>query len=378
MSPLGKINSSKSPVLFAVVAALLVTLVAGGVTALVKHKDLTLDIDGETRAFGTMSSTVGDVLEDAGYVVGENDVVAPAVDAKVSDGDTLVLRRAREIQLTVDGESRSVWTTALTVDEALAQFRLGDDVYVSASRSHRLPLEGTDLEVVNAKNVRLADNGAPAAEIRVAAPTVGDLLESQNLKLEQADSVNPPLDARLAEGMEIVVTRDRVESRTERQPIAQPENRVDDPGMFEGEVAHDHPGAPGEREVTFDVHMVNGVEVGRTETRSGVVTEPAPAVVRVGTKPKPAPPAVPASGRGSTWDSLAQCEATGNWAANTGNGFYGGLQFTQQTWAAFGGTQYAPRADLATREQQIAVAEKVQAGQGWGAWPSCTSKLGLR
>lgn len=378
MSPLIKINSTKSPVLFAVIAALLVTLVAGGVTAVVKHKDLTLDIDGETRAFGTMSSTVGDVLEDAGYVVGENDVVAPAVDAKVSDGDTLVLRRAREIQLTVDGESRSVWTTALTVDEALDQFRLGDDVYVSASRSHRLPLEGQDLEVVSPKNVRLADNGAPAAELRVAAPTVGDLLESQNLKLEQADSVDPPLDTRLDEGMEIVVTRDRVESRTERQPIAQPENRIDDAGMFEGEVAHDHPGAPGEREVTFDVHIVNGVEVGRTETASGVVTEPAPAVVRVGTKPKPAPPAVPASGRGSTWDSLAQCEATGNWAANTGNGFYGGLQFTQQTWAAFGGTQYAPRADLATREQQIAVAEKVQAGQGWGAWPSCTSKLGLR
>lgn len=367
--------------LFAVIAALLVTLVAGGITAVVKHKDLTLDIDGETRAFGTMSSTVGDILEDAGYAVGEHDVVAPAVDAKVSDGDTLVLRRAREIQLTVDGESRSVWTTALTVDEALDQFRLGDDVYVSASRSHRLPLEGSDLEVVSPKNVRLADNGAPAAEVRVAAPTVGDLLESQNLSLEQADSVNHPLDAPLAEGMEVVVTRDRVESRTERMPIGQPENRVDDPGMFEGEIAHDNPGTPGEREITFDVHTVNGVEVGRTETASNVLTEPAPAVVRVGTKPKPAPPAppaAPASGRGSTWDSLAQCEATGNWAANTGNGFYGGLQFTQQTWAAFGGTQYAPRADLATREQQIAVAEKVQAGQGWGAWPSCTSKLGLR
>ncbi|MFD3810506.1 transglycosylase family protein [Rhodococcus sp. NPDC058639] len=381
MSPLNKINSTKSPVLFAVIAALLVTLVAGGITAAVKHKDLTLDIDGETRAFGTMSSTVGDILEDAGYAVGEHDVVAPAVDAKVSDGDTLVLRRAREIQLTVDGESRSVWTTALTVDEALDQFRLGDDVYVSASRSHRLPLEGADLEVVSPKNVRLADNGAPAAEVRVAAPTVGDLLESQNLALEQADSVNHPLDAPLAEGMEVVVTRDRVESRTERMPVGQPEHRVDDPGMFEGEIAHDHPGTPGEREITFDVHTVNGVEVGRTETASKVLTEPAPAVVRVGTKPKPAPPAppaAPASGRGSTWDSLAQCEATGNWAANTGNGFYGGLQFTQQTWAAFGGTQYAPRADLATREQQIAVAEKVQAGQGWGAWPSCTSKLGLR
>jgi LysM repeat protein len=70
----------------------------------------------------------------------------------------------------------------------------------------------------------------------------------------------------------------------------------------------------------------------------------------------------------STWDSVAQCESSGNWSINTGNGYYGGLQFSQSTWNAFGGQQYASRADLATREQQIAVAEKTLAGQGWGAW----------
>src|SRR6476646_2236170 len=70
----------------------------------------------------------------------------------------------------------------------------------------------------------------------------------------------------------------------------------------------------------------------------------------------------------STWDAVAQCESSGNWSINTGNGFYGGLQFTQSTWAAYGGTEYASRADLATKDQQIAVAEKTLAGQGWGAW----------
>ena len=70
----------------------------------------------------------------------------------------------------------------------------------------------------------------------------------------------------------------------------------------------------------------------------------------------------------STWDAVAQCESSGNWAINTGNGFYGGLQFTQSTWQAYGGQLYAPRADLATREQQIAVAERTLAGQGWAAW----------
>src|SRR6478736_3948350 len=70
----------------------------------------------------------------------------------------------------------------------------------------------------------------------------------------------------------------------------------------------------------------------------------------------------------STWDAVAQCESSGNWSINTGNGFYGGLQFTQSTWAAYGGTEYASRADLASREEQIAIAEKTLAGQGWGAW----------
>jgi resuscitation-promoting factor RpfA len=76
----------------------------------------------------------------------------------------------------------------------------------------------------------------------------------------------------------------------------------------------------------------------------------------------------------STWDALAQCESGGNWSINTGNGFSGGLQFTPSTWAAYGGTG-SP--ENASREQQIAVAERVQASQGWGAWPSCSSQLGL-
>ncbi|MFF7454117.1 transglycosylase family protein [Kitasatospora sp. NPDC008115] len=79
----------------------------------------------------------------------------------------------------------------------------------------------------------------------------------------------------------------------------------------------------------------------------------------------------------ATWDKVAQCESGGNWSINTGNGFYGGLQFTSSTWAGFGGTAYAARADLATKDQQIAVAEKVLAVQGPGAWPVCSVKAGL-
>jgi hypothetical protein len=81
--------------------------------------------------------------------------------------------------------------------------------------------------------------------------------------------------------------------------------------------------------------------------------------------------------RSSSWDRLARCESTENWDANTGNGYKGGLQFSDATWRAYGGGAYARSADKASREQQIKVAKKVQQAQGWQAWPSCSRKLGL-
>src|SRR4051812_9033391 len=83
----------------------------------------------------------------------------------------------------------------------------------------------------------------------------------------------------------------------------------------------------------------------------------------------------PASAAPHDWTGVAQCESSGNWSINTGNGYYGGLQFSQSTWAAYGGLAYAPRADLATKDQQIAVAESTLAGQGIGAWPNCGKYL---
>ena len=80
----------------------------------------------------------------------------------------------------------------------------------------------------------------------------------------------------------------------------------------------------------------------------------------------------------ATWEKVAQCESSGNWSIDTGNGYSGGLQFHPQTWTGHGGGEYAPTAAQASREQQIAVAERVRASQGWGAWPACSSELGLR
>ncbi|MFI5836727.1 transglycosylase family protein [Micromonospora sp. NPDC051300] len=87
-------------------------------------------------------------------------------------------------------------------------------------------------------------------------------------------------------------------------------------------------------------------------------------------------PAAPAAAAGVDWDAVARCESGGNWHINTGNGYYGGLQFSRGTWNGHGGRKYAARADLASRAEQIAVAERVLDGQGIGAWPVCGRKAG--
>jgi hypothetical protein len=119
-----------------------------------------------------------------------------------------------------------------------------------------------------------------------------------------------------------------------------------------------------------------------------LVVQPAEAAQRVPARPAAAVadaalgttagrPARAVARERSVWDDLAMCESSGDWHINTGNSFYGGLQFWQPTWELFGGPAYAERADLATPEQQIAVAEDVLRVQGWEAWPVCSKKLGL-
>lgn len=163
-----------------------------------------------------------------------------------------------------------------------------------------------------------------------------------------------------------------------------------DPNTFKDEKKTTQEGVVGKVEKTFNVVTVDGREVSRTQTGETVTTKPVAKKVAVGGKDRPAPtpspastPAAPAGGNtGATppptandamWDRIAQCESTGNWSINTGNGYYGGLQFNNQSWLSNGGGQYAPRADLATREQQIAVANTYYAKAGLSPW-SCAGR----
>jgi len=100
-------------------------------------------------------------------------------------------------------------------------------------------------------------------------------------------------------------------------------------------------------------------------------------VVPTAAPPRPAPPAGGTAGSDSVWDALAECESGGNWAINSGNGYYGGLQFSHGTWHGYGGGEFADYPHEATREEQIIVAERLRAARGYAPWPACRAELGL-
>ncbi|WP_067816622.1 resuscitation-promoting factor [Nocardia inohanensis] len=374
MNALTKINSSRSPLLYGAIAAMLVTLTVGAGLAIMNKKTVTVMVDGQKIVQHTMFGDVRGVLKDAGYGITERDDVSPSAASKVADGGTITLNRAREVSLIVDGSPSKAWTTALTVAEAVVKLNLPGDVFTSPARPTPLPLEGAQLLITNPRTVELADNGGAHSLVRLAAPTVGQLLELQGRPLINQDFVEPSADTVLRDGMKITVTRKIVQNRTERVPLEPTENIIEDPTLNMSRTIVENPGVPGVQDVTFAVSIVNGKEAGKDPLKSTVITPAAPKTIRKGAKPGTE---VPEVRDGTTWDALARCESNGNWAINTGNGYYGGIQFDQSTWERQGGTRYAPRADLATREEQIAIAEVTRARQGWGAWPACTSRLGI-
>ena len=151
------------------------------------------------------------------------------------------------------------------------------------------------------------------------------------------------------------------------QPLAPEQGSPADPAPADPEFV----AAPNSAAIPLDTKPHSGLTpVAVAASQSGAAAPVNPP--QVGIPEPPPPPAEPPYG---VWDRLAQCESSGNWSINTGNGYYGGLQFTLSTWRAYGGTGY-PHQN--SRAEQIRVAENVLAGQGWGAWPACSRRLGLR
>ncbi|WP_198938138.1 resuscitation-promoting factor [Mycobacterium sp. IS-836] len=375
MSVLAKLHQSPSPMLRLVVAGLLLVLTLAGGVAVSASKTVTLTVDGIAMRVSTMKSRVIDIVEENGYTVDERDDLYPAGDVQVHDSANIVLRRSRPLQISLDGHDvKQVWTTASTVDEALAQLAMTDTAPAAASRGSRVPLAGMALPVVSAKTVKINDGGA-IRTVHLPAPNVAGLLSAAGIPLAESDQVAPSATSPIVDGMEIQVTRNRIQRVTERVPLPPNARRVEDPEMNVSRQVVEDPGAPGTQDVTYAVATVNGVETGRIPVANVVITPSHESVVRVGTKPgTDVPPVID----GSIWDAIAGCEAGGNWAINTGNGYYGGVQFDQGTWERNGGLRFASRADLATREEQIAIAEVTRERQGWGAWPVCSGRAGAR
>lgn len=355
--------------------ALLVALTFAGGYAVAAHKTVTLTVDGSSVTVATMKSRVIDVVRENGFEVGERDDLYPAADEAIRQSEAIVLRRSRPVQISLDGKnSREVWTTASTVQEALAQLSMTDTAPAVASRGSRVPLGGMSLPVVSPRTVRINDAGT-VRTVRLAAANVAGVLEAAGAPLMQSDTVVPAASAPVVDDMQIQVTRVRVDKVTQRMPLEPKNTQVSDVTMNMSRQVVEDPGMAGSQDVTFAVATVNGVETGRLPVANVVFVPARDGVVRVGARPGTE---VPAVAQGATWDALSRCEAGGNWAINTGNGFYGGVQFDQNTWERSGGLRYAQRADLATREEQIAIAEVTRARQGWGAWPTCSGRLGVR
>ncbi|RTL65164.1 MAG: resuscitation-promoting factor [Pseudonocardiaceae bacterium] len=357
--------------------AALVTLTAGSGTALAMDKTVTVTVDGKSQVVHTFSGDVAGALEAAGVATNPQDRVAPGLGSEVSSGDEIVVDRARQITLIEGSERRQVWTTSDVVSEALAGMGLNaQPIQMSVSPDSEIPLSGMSLIVNVQRTVSLVDGSGAPTQVTTMAGTVGGLLAERNVQLGSDDVAAPGLDAPLTDGMEIRVVRNAVNDIVVTRKIPPPEQTVEDPTMAQGKKVVVDPGQAGEQSSVMRVFTENGKEVRREQVSAGSTVPPKPKIVKVGTNKDI--PVAPAVASGGAWDALAKCESGGNWAINTGNGYYGGLQFDARTWAAYGGTQYAPLPHQATREQQIAVATKMRdARGGYGAWPACSRKLGL-
>ena len=359
--------------LIAAAAVALLSVLGAGIAYAASSKSVTLSVDGHVTEVSTRASTVGEVLDEEGISVDQRDAVAPSTSSSIADGSRIAVRFGRELTLNVDGEKDDYWVTADSVNEALGQlgFRFaGADL--SASRSAPIGRDGLTLSVATEKAITLVDGNDKPRKVTTTSITVGDALKELKVKTNKFDEVHPNTGKLVDDGDRVTVDHISKVVDTKREAIGNDTRVRYTDNMLEGHSKVLRSGHDGLKKVTYRFTREDGERTASKVLSSKVLTSAVDRVELHGTK-NPAPVVNYASG-GTVWDQLAECESSGNWAANTGNGYYGGLQFTLDTWQAYGGSGYPY---TASREAQIAVAERVQNAQGWGAWPACAAELGL-
>lgn len=358
-------------------------LAVAGTGVALAHHDVTLEVDGVAMPVSGFNSTVSDVLGSAGVELAAHDLVAPATDQAVSDGQTIVVRTAKPYTLTVDGKLVQAWSTGDSARDVLADSATSGKVVLAADRSFsREPLPvlgaGGTVSVV-------ADGDTKQVEA-AAGDGAEEILKQAGVEVSPIDRVAvEPGDS----GVTLRVTRVVRGERTVEEALAHSSENRDDATLEKGTTQVVQEGKDGSVRTTYYEETRDGkaaVSVKVSEERTDPVTE----IVAVGTKEPVVQAATTSSSSSSSssssagtatgsapagvWASLAQCESGGNPATNTGNGFYGLYQFTLPTWRAMGGSGLPSDASAAEQTQR---AQALQAQSGWGQWPACARSLGL-
>jgi uncharacterized protein YabE (DUF348 family) len=362
------------------VAALVV--VAGSAGVAYYDKAVEVSVDGQPTSVHVLGSTVADVLDKKDIVVGPHDVVVPSLASSVSDGDHISVRYGRKLTVTVDGQTKEYWTTATTVDSALKDLGIrAEGAVLSASRSQPLGRGGLTLAVSTPKKVTFVADGKTRT-VTSTSSTVFGLLAELGVTKKLDDVVSPAMPTALDDDMRVVLKRVVIKKVRSTQAIGYSTTQQKDSSLYKGQSKVVTAGKKGSKVVVRQKTWVDGKLTKNTVVSQKVTRKPVAAVVKVGTKARPATSSSSGTSRsaGNTsgaginmanaamWDRIAQCESGGNWHINTGNGYYGGLQFATASWLANGGDDFASRADLASRAEQITIANRYYAKAGLGPW----------
>jgi uncharacterized protein YabE (DUF348 family) len=370
---LARVSKSKAA-LVGVGAVALAAVVGTTVGYASMGKDITLNVDGHVEHVTAGGDTVGQVLKDQGIHLRPHDEVAPAVDQPVHDGTRIAVRYGKPLKLVVDGQPSTYWVTATDVRGALQEIdRSFDRADLSVSRGAGITRDGLRIAIATPKRLTFEIGGKKPLHKTVPVYTVRQALEAMGVKLGKHDVVKPGLSHPLTDGDKVMLDRIRIVRKHvsgEAMPYATVSR--DDSSMARGQSTVVRSGHEGLRDVTYRITFENGHLVARRVVSQHVLRAPVAQIERVGTR---SVVTTNYAGGSTVWDRLAQCESGGNWATNTGNGYYGGLQFSLGTWQAYGGSGLPSNA---SRETQIAIATKVRnASGGYGAWPACAASLGL-
>jgi resuscitation-promoting factor RpfB len=275
-------------------AVVLAGVVGGTVAWANVDKTVTVRVDGDSRSVHTTAANVRGALADAKLAVGGHDLVAPAVDERIHDGSQIVLKRGRLLLLDVDGRQLDVWVTTPTVAEALNELGYSTADFSSVSRAKRLPLTPTDIEVRTPKMVSVVADGRTRT-VTTTDASVAQVLNDLGLTVGASDRLSVPAASSPVDHGRIVlqrVTRGRV---VVHQPVPFPTTKTSDPTAPLGRTTIVTAGRPGVAALTYAVVYLDGKVIGRTFVSRALARAPIARLEKVGTKVPPPPPAPPAA-----------------------------------------------------------------------------------